>query len=308
MIGVNWWTTAAVQVRAVRDGHHVSWASGSIVGDDGGFWLLTNRHVFRNRPNLDAGRVREGRLMPNGIVVYSCTRDGLLVEASFDIRDTDGSPMWLRHEREEVDVVAFPLGPLDDERMVTGPIPLPIVHQQRPVEVGDEVFVIGFPGGVSVGPNRLAVWTRGTVASEPDSTIHLGQHERLPALLIDARTRAGLSGAIVIKHQPRGTLYGDSETGELLMAPAPMGDLIGIYSGRLPTLRGTAASSGVDDGGRADEAERAIAEAVSSDLGIVWGVDEIQRIIDDGIEESPDGERGPREWDPPAVPWTSPRS
>jgi len=59
------------------------------------------------------------------------------------------------------------------------------------LRVGHELFVLGFPEGISA--SDLPIWKRATIASEPNATV-----DGLPILLVDTATRRGMSGGPAI--------------------------------------------------------------------------------------------------------------
>ncbi|NCP24682.1 MAG: trypsin-like peptidase domain-containing protein [Erythrobacter sp.] len=140
--------------------------------------------------------------------------------ACVPIENEDG-PLWLEHpiHRKSVDVVCLRL-PAD-----ISPHVFPINKQdQQPLvtRIADEVFVLGFPMGV--GPEKLPVWKRASVASEPDIDV-----DRLPKFLIDTATAQGMSGSPVVHR----TTAGLTEDGSMSMFAGPVSRFVGVYSGRL---------------------------------------------------------------------------
>jgi hypothetical protein len=81
--------------------------------------------------------------------------------------DQEGTPLWHEHPAlgHRADVVALPLTDLEgvDVYPYDPWNPGPAIAWR----VSHEVSIIGFPFGMS-GGGRLAIWVRGTVATEPD--------------------------------------------------------------------------------------------------------------------------------------------
>ncbi|NTW38686.1 MAG: trypsin-like peptidase domain-containing protein [Cellulomonadaceae bacterium] len=109
------------------------------------------------------------------------------------------------------------------------------------LSITDTVYIVGYPDNARLQSGAPPVWTRGSVASEPNFS-------RDP-LLVDARTRPGQSGSPVIVH--RREFRHVSEGGFVESFP-DAARLVGVYSGRT-----------TDD----------------SDLGQVWSTEGIIRAI-----------------------------
>jgi hypothetical protein len=141
-----------------------------------------------------------------------------------DTGDTPSQAVWYEHpiHQRKVDVVAIPIDQSSDlsegnsnwhgrEYPITAyveneqageleisqvPAVCPANHaslglQNIRLETGLDVFVLGFPRGMSGGA-EFPIWKRGSIASEPNFDI-----DNLPKILIDTATREGMSGAPV---------------------------------------------------------------------------------------------------------------
>jgi hypothetical protein len=172
----------------------------------------------------------------------------------------DWTPIWKQHRQlgGDMDVAVVPFNaPADTmirswERTAarTGPeeVPWP---QLSPAQ---DVFIVGYPYKLSVGP-LLPLWVRGTVASDP-AFGYQAEGKSYPLWLIDARTRPGNSGAPAIRYRPPQTyVLANNKTPRVTIAPDS--DVVGVYSGR---------TSG------------------ESDLGFVWGMDEVDEICRNGVQ------------------------
>ncbi len=166
--------------------------------------------------------------------------------------DSQGRPRWLEHpnHRSAVDVAAIPVS--IPESMSIFPLN-DLEYDEFRVEISHDVFVIGFPRGLSAS-GRFPIWKRGTIASEPQIDLH-----GLPSLLIDSATREGMSGSPVFvqfnglyMHEP-GKLSGQNTLGILRR-------FLGVYSGRLP---------GVDE--------------FEAQLGFVWKQSVVDEISAGGV-------------------------
>ena len=105
--------------------------------------------------------------------------------------ERDRTPSWFQHSRgPEVDLacVEFPSGVSEVSYF---PANKAGTVQSKSLVIGQEVFVIGYPD-IDGSPERLPVWKRGTIASEPNYEIN-----GLPCFFIDATTSKGMSGSPV---------------------------------------------------------------------------------------------------------------
>ncbi len=112
--------------------------------------------------------------------------------------------------------------------------------------LGGGLYVVGFPVGIE-GDHELPVWTRGSVASEPNTGW------RGDRFLIDSRTRGGQSGSPVIAHVAGGTVR--TPDGHFLRTKE-QSILVGLYASRIN-----------DD----------------SDIGSVWNVSLIRELLADSL-------------------------
>src|SRR5262249_49723277 len=104
---------------------------------------------------------------------------------------------WYEHPtyRDRVDVVALRLQ-LPSNRQVRT-IDEVNSMPSMPIDIGDEVFVLGYPKGID-GGGEFPIWKRASIATEPGLT-RVGHNH----VLIDTATREGMSGAPVIKVENR---------------------------------------------------------------------------------------------------------
>ncbi|AZC52265.1 hypothetical protein C4K35_4696 [Pseudomonas chlororaphis subsp. piscium] len=188
----------------------------------------------------------------------------------------DGKPIWFEHPElgEKCDVVAVKISrPSDCAEQFHVPVNN-ISRLRTPVVPGNTVFVIGFPGSLSVDFG-LPVWKSGFIASEPHYSITTGGKPSkiggladgitLPAFFIDTQTRQGMSGSPVFSsftgtwnvNDPYEQLDVSSDAfwgrSDVAMNETRM-EFVGCYSGRI---------------GRSEE---------GAALGLCWGVEVIECI------------------------------
>jgi len=243
-------------------------ATGFIVERQEQQYLVTNWHVVTGTdPNTGILLDVHGRRPDAVRISHLCASSRSHFVDRVEPLTSDDRPRWIEHPEygKRVDVVALPLSQLDDVRISTYD-PWRTPHVQ--FGVGDELTVVGFPFGIS--SDGLALWTRGTIASEFEV-----DYDGLPRFLIDARTRPGQSGAPVIFF--RTGAYFDKYGGIVMPSvsstfiPTPgkpippdqqrpesdfVEELLGIYSGRIHR---------------------------DSDLGFVWRTSVIRDILERGV-------------------------
>ena len=172
----------------------------------------------------------------------------------------DWKPIWTQHPQlgGDMDVAVVPFNAPPDTMIKSWePTPPRTAPDEAPwpqLSPAQDVFIIGYPYKLSVGP-LLPLWVRGTVASDPPFGYQAAGRS-YPLWLIDARTRPGNSGAPVIRYRPPGT-YVTANDGSLRRTIGSDSDVLGVYSGRT-----------------SDE----------SDLGFVWRIDEVDKIVRDGAQ------------------------
>ena len=163
---------------------------------------------------------------------------------------------WLMHETgQAIDIAAVALP--DDDRRYIIPMAEAVQELNPQLEIGDELFILGFPRGLRPTGN-FPIWKRASVATEP----------RWPAnqehcFWVDSATREGMSGSPVIARalsaEDKAKLIGNgplrNDTIIVLKEPTAF---VGIYSGRI-----------------------GIADALEAQIGKVWHARLIQEMLAD---------------------------
>ncbi|MFK0009279.1 trypsin-like peptidase domain-containing protein [Paenarthrobacter sp. NPDC090520] len=151
----------------------------------------------------------------------------------------DGS-WWLDGDGQEAmtDVAIFPIPRERKDDLLTYAYRW-TQNQFGSLSITDDLFVVGYPKSVGKFVSSTPIWTRGSVASEP---------EVAPAdrFFIDSRTRSGQSGSPVIAYQAAAVSAAvpADDTAEVAV-------LHGVYSGRTDK---------------------------DSDIGSVWSMEVVERI------------------------------
>ncbi|MDX1870690.1 hypothetical protein SBI67_01025 [Mycolicibacterium sp. 120266] len=170
----------------------------------------------------------------------------------------DWAPLWKQHPVHggDVDVAVQAINFDDDDLIYPWKYPVeetdPRATKWSNLAPAQDVFVVGYPYALSTGP-LFPLWIRGTVASDT----HFGvvvDGKQLPLILVDARTRTGQSGSVVIRHIPQGAVV-PTMGNSIGITQRPQSQVVGVYSGRT-----------------SDE----------SDLGYVWPIAEVEEICRSG--------------------------
>ncbi|MCC2315140.1 trypsin-like peptidase domain-containing protein [Cellulomonas xiejunii] len=219
----------SLHVAAMQGEEKLSHATAFAVEFEGRHYLVTNLHVVT------------GLNQETGTWLSGCSRNRrptrlLISWPSFNRTHPDTSVMDLYDD----DLKRLYFGgngmmegvyPSRDVALIPVPDTLMYQVQERafrlkpndhvPLSVTDAVYILGFPDNAALLPGVPAVWTRGSVASEPD----LGRDP----LLVDARTRPGQSGSPVIVYRRQFSHVSEGGYGESFPEAAR---LVGVYSGR----------------------------------------------------------------------------
>lgn len=211
------------------DGRTIAAASGFLFSHGDRMYLVTNLHVVTGQNQDDGswlpGCGRDSRpktleiVWPSAELTHPRISPVELYDDSLE-RVFHGVNGMFEGQFPAHDVAVIPLPDdigasrgdaytVDDEASVLG--------------VTDTVFIVGYPENARLGPGRPPVWTRGSVASEPQVP-----GGRSP-LLVDARTRPGQSGAPVIVYRREFTHVSEGGFSQTFPESAR---LVGIYSGR----------------------------------------------------------------------------
>jgi hypothetical protein len=206
---------SAVLLRMDYEGTELATGSGVIARDSfGHLYLITALHnLTGRRPEANTPISTSGGI-PNQLRVEgSSVQFSASLYAGGNDPNTD-TPLYAVHQNGSgIDVTVFriPSGtqvyyPLDSSFLI------PRCNSELPLYVGQQCYILGFPEGLIHRPFNDAtfpIWKTGNIASEP-----LFDFDDQPKLLVDATTRRGMSGAMVV------------------VSERNQNRLVGIYSGR----------------------------------------------------------------------------
>jgi hypothetical protein len=206
-----------VQVKTIVDGEPKTNATGFLYLQDNYLYLITNRHVVLNEPTHHRPEALQVALHSN----------------ASDLRETreltiplylDDAPLWREHPGlgEQVDVVAVPINDpfVVSNHFVDAFTPEDILSQNRPLPLGQEVLLVGFPLGFHDTVHHLPIVRSATIAT---SFSHPFKGE--PYFLTDARMHRGTSGSpVVAKLLRESEVIGERE---------PAWFLLGVHSSAL---------------------------------------------------------------------------
>ncbi|MDF9716042.1 serine protease [Nocardioides sp. ChNu-99] len=248
--GIELPSVQSLLIRMFVRGQVLSIGTAFMVHRDGAHWLVTNRHNLAGRRSDTNEPMSPTAAVPDTVQVAHNVAGhlGAWQFTDYPLYDAEGRPLWLEHAQfgRAVDVVALQIA--SDPNLMFFPHSLEPGDPEVLIQVTTDVHVVGFPFGITSG-GALAVWTRGSVASEYGFDLN-----DLPAFLIDARTRPGQSGSPVLFHST-GVNAVPTATA-MIMGGGPITRFLGVYSGRINN---------------------------ESDLGVVWRARAVGDVISRGV-------------------------
>src|SRR6266853_744029 len=208
-------TRSAVLLTMAYEGTELATGSGVIARDSyGSLYLITAWHNLSGKRPGSGSPISDKGGIPNQLRVEgSNVQFATSLYAGKNDPNTDKALFATHPSGSIVDATVFRVAagtrvdyPLDRSFL------MPRYNEELPLYVGQTCYVLGFPEGLIHRPFEKAtfpIWKTGNIASEP-----LFDFDGQPKLLIDATTRRGMSGAMVVV----------SEKGRKRF--------VGIYSGR----------------------------------------------------------------------------
>ena len=243
---------------------------------DSKLFLITNWHVVTGRNHIKPSHSKTGAVpcllrvklhkRQNAINEQKTISLSSLMVLDIRINSKDGNnPIWLEHPefRAQIDVIGIEIKNKDElEEKST----FNSLNQWRSFndsyipQVMDDVFVIGYPWGISGSKGAIPIYKKGCIATDP-----IINHGGTPRVLIDCRTTEGMSGSpVIVSHSgiwmPNGKLTDNSVFGTI-------DNFLGVYSGRLY-----------------DQSIPGGSTVEISEIGVVWKTELLAAIISKGIQ------------------------
>ena len=222
-------------------------------------FLITNwhnvsgRHFISREPNMSGtGTPR----FPTGLRAKLMSDTGMTDakgSSLLSLRNTDIAlydheylPVWFDHPQlgSLCDIVALPLDRPESVRPEFHRAANTVSKLRVPVIPGGNVFIIGYPLGISVSAG-LPVFKSGYIASEPHFPVTLPKSPQVtvPAFFIDSQTREGMSGSPVFAEyvgswNADDPYSWDGDNPKFLARPGTMigsrgVEFVGCYGGRI---------------------------------------------------------------------------
>jgi len=207
-------------------GQSLGTATGFVVESSGRHYLITNWHVVSGRHPETNAIVSSTGAVPDEIrIVHHGHTLGSWTVRTEPLQDENKNNLWLEHPYgRQVDVVALPLQAIDDDVHIY-PFDLSLADTDMIPQVAMPISIIGFPLGLA-SAGAFPIWKTGHIASDPDL-----DYNDLPAFLIDATTRGGMSGSPVVLRLLGGY---STRSGSIIMTQTrPSTLFLGVYSGRI---------------------------------------------------------------------------
>lgn len=213
-------------------GKHVmrSYATGFFIRTADSVLLITNWHVVSGLDPADTSKAAKPTPILMKATVISKTQ--MVTELTIPLYDEQLSPLWLEHHLgSEVDLAIYRLPATLDKYFDF--IDVHSVEDETHIDerVANDVFIVGYPFSRdefknSFGddaPYYMPVWKRGSLAFEP----RLRLKGRM--LLIDALSRAGMSGSPVFLAQNVDVMGAGTAANVAPLARLASGDTSALY-------------------------------------------------------------------------------
>jgi hypothetical protein len=226
MPSIDEYSVAAIPIEMLFNATNLGVGTAFIWVQDACFFLITNWHNVSGKDPNTGKHLSKTAAAPNKVRVWFNQKGKLGNKISKDIAllDPQGKPLWFVHAAHgnKVDVVAVPIENYADVDMYAINT---LSQMDLLVQVGMDVFVLGFPFGI--GPGGLPIWKRGSIASEPELSPSFQLH-----VFADTASRPGMSGSPVIRRSWGTHMLAD---GNVSMGTGSATKFVGVYSGRTVT-------------------------------------------------------------------------
>jgi len=197
--------------------------TGFIVQREAAPFLITNWHVLSGRNPRTNQPLSSTGAVPDNIAVWYHIKGklGTWGRRFEQLINQDGSHRWLEHpEGRKIDVAALPV--MVDDEIQLYQLDLALSNVDLLLSPSEPVSIIGFPFGLTSG-GKFPIWKTGHIASDIDI-----DYDGLPAFIIDATTKPGMSGSPVAARR-----IGMYRTSKGIQMGGEASRFLGIYSGRI---------------------------------------------------------------------------
>lgn len=232
-ITANWLTLSTTPIKLVCNGHIIGNATGFFLKPKQTWYLVTNWHVLSGRdPRTGQCRSPTGAVPDTCLYLVPSMHDQSIrwSQQAFSLGDALlKSARWVQHPDygQSVDVAAFPLGDTLPSQ-VRNILEKPGYDEGMWVDIGGEVFLPGYPLGMSAG-GGFPIWKRASLASSTEFGEGINK-----CILVDTATREGMSGSPCIAVSTRYYFRKAADSMKMTRVDDPFAwRLMGVYSGRI---------------------------------------------------------------------------
>lgn len=232
IVTINPLSTASAFIELMFEAEILAIGTAFYFQKDDRLFLVSNWHNFSGRDPITRKPVTRDLAVPDRVRVHAHTSQpsgDVEVDIVTYALSADGVNLWYEHPEfgSLVDVGALLVS---EERSalrydVQSAINDVDPHEKWPIQVGEDLFILGFPFGISPGP-KFPVWKSASIASEPQIDI-----DGKPLLYVDTASRPGMSGSPVVQHSRRSVSLSTSKPNSPVYRFRAA--FIGVYSGRV---------------------------------------------------------------------------
>lgn len=208
-------------------------ATGFVIKAGGRYHLITNWHVVTGRHPDTNENIEDGWNPTEVTILHHAANDlDSWTRRTEPLYTRDGDQCWLEHPLgRPIDVIALPLQRIDMDIAIY-PMELSLFDQEIIATPAMPASIIGYPSDLTKA-GGWPIWKTGHIASDPDIDFKdpFQEYRAVPAFLIDAITRRGMSGSPVVLRLAGGYYVhdGNSFTGYVPSGP-PQTRFLGVLS------------------------------------------------------------------------------
>jgi hypothetical protein len=115
----------------------------------------------------------------------------------------NGEKMWSELDKSiDIIAIAFTPFPINGQFLLTAFNPKSVPSQNLSIDIGENVFVLGYPLGFHDKYLNLPILRTATIATQYPIPFGISEKEQRPFFLIDAHLHPGMSGSPVLLKAP----------------------------------------------------------------------------------------------------------